>query len=191
MKIRAVIFDLYGVLGMNGWQEFKKQHFDGRWDEWDPLRRLGQRVDAGKATDEEFVEALSRATGESRAVIRSHFEHTNPNFKLFDYIEQNLKGNYKLGILSNTSRDVLGAIFSDQQLELFDGVVMSVSVGLTKPDPAMFHIICDQLDIMPHEAVFVDDQARHLIPAQSLGMKTVFFRDTEQVIQDIEKALKS
>ena len=185
--IRAVVFDLYGVLGLNGWQDFNTRHFDGRWDEWEPIRQLGQRVDAGEATEEAFVETIARATGESTDTVRYQFAHTQPNQQLLTYIEHNLKPTYKIGLLSNASSDVLPGIFSSEQRALFDASVMSVSVGRTKPDPLMFRLIAEKLGVDPHEIVLVDDQERHSAPASSIGMKFVRYISVEQTIAELEK----
>lgn len=191
MSVQGIIFDLYGVLGLNGWQEFKQLHFGDDWNRWEPLRRLGQRVDAGEASDDEFVAAIAHATGESDENVRYQFEHTQPNFELLDFIRQELKPRYKIGLLSNSSRDVLPGIFSEEQRALFDASVMSVSVGLTKPDPMMFYLICDELSLAPEQCVMIDDQARHLAPAQAVGMKTLLYTSTEQIIPDLTSILKN
>ena len=190
MNIRAIIFDLYGVLGLNGWQDFKKEHFGDDWSEWEPLRRLGQRVDAGEATDDEFVSAISKVTGVDCQIIRYQFEHTKPNIELLEFIESDLKPTYKIGLLSNTSRDVLGGIFFEKQRALFDAIVMSVSVGITKPDPTIFQMICDELKVLPNECLLVDDQNRHLVAAKSLGMETLLYTSAKQTTHDLQKRIE-
>ena len=184
MAIHAVIFDLYGVLGLNGWQDFKMRHFDGRWDAWEPLRVLGQKVDAGEATDDEFVAALSAATGESKQAVRYSFEHTRPNTELLQFIQNNLRG-YKIGLLSNASHDVLPHLFTEKERALFDEVMLSVHEGITKPEASMFHRMCERLDLAPQQCILVDDQARHLAAAEQIGMKTVLFTDNTQVTGEL------
>lgn len=187
--VRAIIFDLYGVLGLNGWQDFKQQHFHGRWELWEPLRVLGQQVDAGEATDDEFAAAIAAATGETAATVRYQFEHTQPNIELLGYIKNELKEKFKIGLLSNASSDVLPGIFTAEQQELFDASVMSVFVGIAKPDPTMFALMCDKLGVAPTECLMVDDQQRHLDIAAELGMRTVLYVSIDQTKHDIQKAL--
>lgn len=189
MSTKAIIFDLYGVLGLNGWQDFKQHHFGDDWNRWEPLRRLGQLVDAGKATDDEFVTAISEATGEDCQTIRYQFEHTQPNVELLDFIERELSLKYKIGLLSNTSHDVLGGIFSEKQRQLFDATVMSATVGITKPDPVMFRLICKKLAVEPNECLIVDDQARHLVAAKDMGMDTILYISVKQTVGDLKEVL--
>jgi epoxide hydrolase-like predicted phosphatase len=58
--------------------------------------------------------------------------------------------------------------------ELFDFVVDSSSVGVRKPDPAIFHMALEQLDgLLPDQVVFLDDYPANVAAAHALGMHTV------------------
>mgnify|MGYP000846751223 FL=1 len=187
--IRAVIFDLYGVLGLNGWQEFKQHHFGEAHDRWEPLRQLGQQVDAGEASEDAFVAALAAETGEDPAHIRYQFDHTQPNRELLDFIQDELAGRYKIGLLSNASRDATKQLFTPEDKALFDAVIMSVHVGMTKTEKAMFTAMCDRLGVVPEACVMVDDQRRHLVTAAALGMKTVRYETNEQAVAELRGLL--
>lgn len=187
--VKAVIFDLYGVLGLNGWQDFKARHFVDRLEEWERLRVLGQRADAGKVSQDEFVRALVDATGESKATIRRQFESTKPNAPLLAYIARELKPHYKIGILSNTSHDVYQTIFQAEDYALFDVAIGSFAVGLTKPDPKMFLLMCERLGVDPTECIMVDDKQQHTAAAGQLGMRTVVYTSAPQAIRDIQEQL--
>ncbi len=189
MAIRAIVFDLYGVLGLNGWQAFKVKHFADRPEAWDHLRALGQRVDAGELPDSELVDAVAQTTGEPAETIRYQFEHTMPNTDMLNFIAQELKPRYKIGLLSNASKDVFGTIFNSGQQQMFDAAVSSFHVGLTKPDPAMFQLICNRLGVRPDECIMVDDQERHIDSAKSMGMVTVLFKTVSQTEMAIRKEL--
>ncbi|PID30687.1 hypothetical protein CSA80_04510 [Candidatus Saccharibacteria bacterium] len=189
MKKDAIIFDLYGVLGLNGWQAFKARHFSNRPEAWERLRRLGQRADAGLAAQHEFVQALVRETGETAASVRREFEQTRANEPLLQFIAEELKPLYKIGLLSNTSHDVFQTIFSPGQLALFDAMIGSFSVGITKPDPRMFTTMCEQLGTAPEQCVMVDDMPHHLAAAAALGMSTVQYTSVDQTIRDIREVL--
>lgn len=188
--VKAVIFDLYGVLGLNGWQAFKAAHFAHKPEEWERLRYLGQRVDAGEAEQEEFVTKLVQITGENEATIRYQFEHTQANVPLLLFINTEIRPNFRTAILSNASHDVFSSIFSPEQLGLFDVRISSYYVGLTKPDPAIFRLACEHLGVEPAECVMVDDKAGHLASAEKLGMKTVLYTSADQAITAIREAIK-
>lgn len=187
--IKAVIFDLYGVLGLNGWQTFKTAHFSAKPEDWEVLSQLGKQVDGGAAKQSDLVDAVARATGESTGTVRYQLEHTTANEDLLDEAAK-LKSKYKIGLLSNASHDVFSTIFSPTQLEIFDAIVSSYHTGLVKPDPRIFTVLCEKLDVVPEECVFIDDAERHLVAAKSLGMKTIRYESVEQTVAAIEQAIQ-
>jgi putative hydrolase of the HAD superfamily len=46
-----------------------------------------------------------------------------------------------------------------------------------KPDPRPYVAFCDQLDVEPTRALFVEDMVRNLKPAKALGMTTVWINN--------------
>ena len=48
---------------------------------------------------------------------------------------------------------------------------------IPKPAPASYAALCDRWDIAPTSALFVEDMARNLAPAQALGMTTVWINN--------------
>ena len=55
----------------------------------------------------------------------------------------------------------------------FDMVVESSAVGMRKPEPAIYRLVCQRLAVEPHRCVFVDDLGQNLKPARALGMRTI------------------
>lgn len=188
---RAIIFDFYGVLALNGWQEFKQRHFADRPEVWDQVYRLGRRVDAREVTRDELVAFTARVSGESEATVREQLDHTLPNEELLGYIAGSLRGRYHLGILSNASTNVVDHILRPEQAGLFDAVVLSHHVGLTKPDTRMYEGIAEELGVRPADCVFVDDQERHLAGARTAGMQTILYTNFVQFTQDITEVIEA
>jgi putative hydrolase of the HAD superfamily len=55
-----------------------------------------------------------------------------------------------------------------------DDVVLSCAVGLSKPDPRIYRLACERLDVRPEECLFVGDGANdELAGAQRVGMRAV------------------
>jgi len=179
--IRAIVFDLYGVLAVNGWQAFKETHFSNREDVWDQVYQLGRQVDAGLTDYNELVRFTADATGESEATVRHQLEHTVANLELLNFIQISLKGAYKLGILSNTSRvEVIDHIFTAEQRELFDVIILSSQLGITKPDPRIFEITANKLGVPIEHCLLVDDQERHIDGAHRASMQATMYTSTDQ-----------
>jgi HAD superfamily hydrolase (TIGR01509 family) len=188
---RAIIFDFYGVLALNGWQEFKQRHFADRPEVWDQVYRLGRRVDAREVSRDELVAFTAKVSGQSEATVREQLDHSVANDELFDYIAADLHGRCKLGILSNASTNVVEHILSPEQAALFDAAVLSHHVGMTKPDVRMYRHIAEKLGVAPAECVFVDDQARHLAGAAAAGMQTILYTNFMQLKHDLTESLEA
>ena len=64
---------------------------------------------------------------------------------------------------------------------LFDSTVFSCSVGLRKPDPAIYRLALDELGVEPADAMFVGDGANdELAGAERVGMRAVLILRPEQ-----------
>ena len=71
-------------------------------------------------------------------------------------------------------------------LQHFDVIVESSRVGLRKPDPAIYRLVCDELGVEPAEAVFLDDLGVNLKPARAMGMATIKVTDPDAAIVELE-----
>lgn len=100
-------------------------------------------------------------------------------------IIMSLKRNYKLAILSNTMRE--HKIDKKVIFELFDVIILSYEVGLTKDDKAVFLLVADKLGVTPQECVFIDDIHQFVEVAQSVGMKGILYENVEQLQSDLRR----
>lgn len=71
-------------------------------------------------------------------------------------------------------------------LQLFPHVVESSKVGLRKPDPAIYTLMCDALGVAPENAVFLDDLGINLKPARALGMRTIKVEDPDVALAQLQ-----
>jgi putative hydrolase of the HAD superfamily len=72
---------------------------------------------------------------------------------------------------------------------LFDVVVESSKTGLRKPDPRIYHLACEQLELEPREIVFLDDLGINLKPAREMGMTTIKVIDADEALAELEAAV--
>ncbi len=57
----------------------------------------------------------------------------------------------------------------------FEEVVVSGKEGILKPDPRIFHLLCDRAGVAPEQCVFIDDGAHNVRGAQATGMDGIHF----------------
>ncbi len=199
MTVRAVVFDIGGVLEVNtptGWPE--------RW-----ASRLGLGVAELEALLEPAVAGGSTgavALPEIERRIAAVFGFGNAelgefmddlwagylgalNTRMASYFAA-LRPRYLTGILSNS---FVGAREREQAAYGFAGlcdvVVYSHEEGVEKPDPRCYLITAQRLGVLPGETVFLDDTEACVAGARAAGMRAVLFTSTEQAIADLESCL--
>jgi hypothetical protein len=72
---------------------------------------------------------------------------------------------------------------------LFDVVVMSDECHLRKPDPAIFQLTLDQLDLPASACVFADDTEANLVTAETMGMEVVHALDEHETAARLRELL--
>jgi len=76
-----------------------------------------------------------------------------------------------VAVLSNTNQlHVRWLDANVPELQKFDLVMMSNEVHLAKPDPAIFLLALELLDLPAEQTIFIDDLAENVDAARSLGM---------------------
>jgi putative hydrolase of the HAD superfamily len=84
---------------------------------------------------------------------------------------------YKLGLITVCSQDVAELWESTPFGGLFHATIFSAEVGMSKPDPRIYQLCCDQLKLEPAECLFVGDGANdELAGAERVGMTAVQLR---------------
>lgn len=187
--IKAIIFDCFGVLTIDGWLKFLDEHLpDG--PKRSQAKELNQQVDKGSITYQDFIGGVAELAGvSSQTVDDTISEHLPKNEQLFEYI-RGLKPDYKLGILSNIAMpDWFHDHFTEEELALFDDILLSSQVGMIKPDPEIFKLAAKRLKVNLAECLFVDDREPNVEIAQNLGMKALVYKNFEKFETDIKDDL--
>lgn len=100
-----------------------------------------------------------------------------------------LTNNMKTGEGPAMQRSSKRAEDISQVMALFDVIIESSVIGVRKPDPKFYLLACEQLDIEPSEAVFLDDLGINLKPARALGMTTIKVIDVAATLAELESVL--
>ena len=156
----------------------------------DPMaRELLADLETGRLTEEEFESKFAAVLEIKRSdgLIDRLFAGMRPNETMLDAVRAAKRAGVRTGLISNS----WGHGRYDRTLfpELFDGVVISGDVGLRKPDPRIYELGAEAVDLPPSACVFVDDLPGNLKPARELGMATVHHVRAEQTIAELEELL--
>ena len=127
---------------------------------------VGQMLGRNWTEMRQFVQAARGADPD--AVIRSEFRRAT---------EIAQAAGIRLAILSNVLDLFYGADFRDKLpfLASFEVIVDATNTGILKPDPRAYTACLEELKLPASACVFVDDQHRNIVGAQSAGLACVEF----------------
>jgi HAD superfamily hydrolase (TIGR01509 family) len=189
MAIKAIIFDCFGVLVLSGQASLLQDYPDLS----DELSDLILQSDYGYISRDEFNQAACRLTGLSLTDFKSRYWSANiRNESAFKWV-RTLKaaGNYKVGLLSNIGQGWLSDFVPEADDEqLFDAVVLSGDVGMTKPAAEIFQLTAKRLGVTPAECVMIDDLLTNVDGARRAGMEAILFGTTSQSQADLGRLLE-
>lgn len=106
-----------------------------------------------------------------------------------------VKEAHKTGCITNnvpanqTGSNEGRAFYAREIMELFDHVIESSKIGIRKPDPRIYEMMCEALGVAPQACVYLDDLGVNLKPAKALGMTTIKVESGPQAIAELESAL--
>lgn len=75
-----------------------------------------------------------------------------------------------------------------EAFKVFDAVIESAKVGLRKPDPRIYLMMCELLAVAPGACVYLDDLGVNCKPAAQLGMTAIKVLDEDQALADLARA---
>lgn len=104
-------------------------------------------------------------------------------------IIKKLSNNYKLGFISNAIKSHEKINRKRGLFDLFDIVVLSHKIRMTKDDKRIFSMTAKKLKINPKECIFIDDVKDFVDVAKSVGMKGILFKNIGQLKSDLDKIL--
>lgn len=203
MQIKAVIFEFGSVMATFfrpelfqslevelGLQAGSLSEILWRSPEW----RLAE---VGAIGGQEYWRRIAPRLGFQGQVERSQVRIRDLQRALFGDVEvdpnmvdllRRLRSRHRTGSLSNTSVSRPQRLVKRYNLEgLFDEVVLSAAVGLTKPDPAIYRLALQRLGAAPETTVFVDDYEPNVAAAVEQGIQGVRFREYESLVSALER----
>ena len=184
--MRAVIFDLWDTLVLwssEGHTEQMAQAAAHVGVEAEALRRafdathhersVGPLLDNVRAV----LETLGVDGAQAEAVAAVRRDHTRtvlvPRDGAIETLEELGRRGFARGLISVCSSDVEDVWEETPLARELDDVVLSCTVGIRKPDPAVYLLSCERLGVEPHECLFVGDGANdELAGAERVGMRS-------------------
>jgi epoxide hydrolase-like predicted phosphatase len=203
LSIQAVIFDFGGVLYHlpdRSWM-MRWKHLMNIKDESALLSMIASPNESkflmdilvGKLEEDElwnhFARELKIKPQLMQRIRRSFMTKRRINKPLAAFLSS-LRESYKTAILSNAGSDAR-RIFTEvyEFHKIVDEMIISAEERVAKPDPRIYEIAVNRLEIDPQGAVFVDDFAENIDAARDFGMHAVLYQNNDQVISEVRRIL--
>ena len=196
--IKAIIFDLGGVLIENPTPGMIK-YFSASLGVADRAinyagDRLVLRFQKGIISEDTLWEEVCRTLKVQKPsspslwydAFRKSFK---PRTEMFSLASKLKSDGYRVGLLSNAEIPAM-KFFEEQRYDMFEATIFSCAVGVSKPERRIYEIVLDALQVLPHEAIFIDDREDFIDSAKKIGIKTIHFISQPQVKTELKSLLK-
>lgn len=202
---KAVIWDFGGVFTASPFEAFARYERENDLPEniirqinaLNHLSNAWARFERAELTIEEFDQAFAE-----EALAQGHYIPGKDVIALLagefrpEMAEalRRIKQRYKTGCITNNvpsmqaSAESSTAFYKHEIMELFDHVIESSKIGIRKPDPRIYEMMCEVLDVQPAACIYLDDIGVNLKPARAMGMHTIKVESAAQAIAELETA---
>ena len=196
MNIRAVFWDLGGVLVRTEDHTTRENLAIRLGMSLTELENLvfagdsGNRAQLGETNAEQHWQSLSSNLGlsieEMIVFQRDFWGGDRLDTALIEYIRA-LHTRHKIGLISNAFSDLRHIITNVWNIEdTFDDMTISSEVGIMKPDPRIFQMALERLDVHPQESIFIDDFPHNVDGARNINMQAIHFQTRDQTLSELE-----
>lgn len=201
MEIKLIIFDLGGVLTQDNpdkknpyitisekyglarddfekiiYTYFEDYHFKRTLSQYNFWRKTLEVIKKD-VTDEEITEVIEEFNNNMIGGF---------NDQMIQLLH-NLSSNYKLVLLSNSSREMEKAIFSSKCVRFFDRICLTHINSYKKSNPKAYAPILEDFKLDPKEVLLIDDKQKNLNGATSVGINTILFKNYSDLIEELKK----
>ncbi|HEX4183648.1 MAG TPA: HAD-IA family hydrolase [Caulobacteraceae bacterium] len=162
----------------NAWARFERAEIDAAgFDRMfaEESRALGHEVRG--------ADVLPLLSGDVRPRMVAALEACKQHFKVA-CITNNVMTGQGAGMASTTDKAAQVA----EIMGLFDMVIESSKVGVRKPDPRIYQMMCELLEVKPEACVYLDDLGINCKPAAQLGMTAIKVESEAQALAALAKA---
>jgi putative hydrolase of the HAD superfamily len=205
-RYQAVIWDFGGVLTSSPFEAFNQyeaqqglpKDFIRSVNAVNPLENAWAKLERSEVGAEDFdalFRSESKALGHEvpgRAILALLSGALRP--RVVDALRA-CKAKGKVGCITNNAPIGKGASMTSDEgkaaqvaevFGLFDHVIESSKLGIRKPDPRIYALMCEALDVDPKACVYLDDLGINLKPARQMGMATIKVTSEDQLLADLE-----
>jgi putative hydrolase of the HAD superfamily len=211
MTFKAVIFDFGGVITSSPFEAFNRmevarglpQNFVRQVNSNNPDNNAWAKFERAEIDTAQFdalfaqeAQALGHSldgasviaclAGDIRLDMVAALDQLKAGGFLIGCITNNVPAGKGAGMAGSTEKaDAVEAIMAR-----FDHLIESSKAGVRKPDPRIYQMMCDALDVAPAACIYLDDLGINCKPAAALGMAAIKVTSGQQALHDLGALLE-
>lgn len=160
------------------------------------LNNAWNDFDKGECTDEEILERFIDNNPKYENEIRKVFEHVGNTVMPYEYsvplINELKEKGFHIYVLSNFPKRTFEQCRERMEfLDLVDGGVISYQVKQIKPEKEIYETLIKKYNIIPENAVFLDDSIKNIEAARKVGFQGIHFTDLKIAREKLEFLVNS
>lgn len=70
---------------------------------------------------------------------------------------------------------------------IFDLFINSAEEGVRKPDPKIFLLACERLNVKPEEVIFTDDNIENINGAKEMGIQAFLYEGFDKFLDKLKE----
>jgi putative hydrolase of the HAD superfamily len=202
--VEAVIWDFGGVLTASPFEAFAHfererglpkdfirtvnatNHLDNAWAK---IERSEIDVAAFDRLFAEESRALGHEVRGAEIIPLLHGELRPEMVEALRRISLRLKTGCITNNLIDTATTSPRSMYKAEVMTLFNHVIESAKLGMRKPDPRIYRMMVEALEVDPARCVYLDDLGINLKPAREMGMRTIKVVEPAAAIAELEAAV--
>lgn len=194
--LKNIIFDLGGVLiDWNPRYMYKKIFSNIDQCNWFLenicTKDWNEQQDGGRSIKEAIKELIDKYPAHKENIEAYYLrweEMLNGPIEGTVNIFKELKENKKFSIyaLTNWSAETFPrALELYEFLHWFDGRLVSGEENTRKPFKEIYELLLNRFNLIPSESIFIDDNLRNIKAAQDVGIKSIHFKNSDQLKEEL------
>ncbi len=189
--IRALFWDIGGVLLSNGWDRDQRAKLVEQFaldpeDFGERHKLIVPELEAGRLTLDAYLDQtifFQRRPFSHEDFVQALFAQSQPHPDTL-VLARKLAGlgQVRMYSLNNESRELNAHRIETFKLNDFLlGFFSSCYLGMTKPSPLIYKLALDLAHVAPGEAVMIDDRIQNVEAARRVGMHAVQYQEAGQL----------
>lgn len=207
-EVAAVLWDFGGVITSSPFEAFNRYEASRglprdsirRINAADPDRNAWARLERSEISAEDFDvlfaeeaaaqgyriagrDVLSLLAGDIRPAMVAALDTLTAAGIRIGCITNNAKVGRGAGMAADAEKAAAVAAI----LARFERVIESAKVGVRKPDPRIYRMMCDALGVAPEACIYLDDLGINCKPAAAMGMAAIKVTSEAQALADLAR----